>query len=103
MPISGLVVTLSPQSGEHESVVQQIRNHRHLQAGPRQDLRLPVVVDTPDREADKACWQWLNSLPGVHQVDVAFIHFEDDDPEAASCFNTAQDNSLIASPTIGET
>lgn len=126
MPISGLVVTLSPPwdhppgqspasprdhasdhadaSGVgHESVIEQIRNHPHLQPGPRQDLRLPVVVDTPDRETDKACWRWLNDLPGVHHVDVAFIHFEDDDPVATSCFNANQDNNLIAGPTIRET
>jgi len=119
MPISGLVVTLAPPPPdhppegtadrtpgpaiEHDSVVQQIRNHPHLQPGPCQNLRLPVVVDTPDRETDKRCWRWLNDLPGVHQVDVAFIHFEDDDPAATSCFHATQDNKRIVSPTIGET
>lgn len=118
MPVSGLVVTLAPppppetppetpnasdrlrDSSTH--VIEQIHQHPHLQVGPRQGQCLPVVVDTPDRETDKRCWLWLNGLPGVHHVDVAFIHFEDEDAFDASCCDTHTDR-LILAPTIGET
>lgn len=121
MPVSGLVVTLKPDSpadGQdkikilNSSVMvagspvaeslQQIQRHPNFQIGDRQGLRLPVVLDTPDKETDKRCWLWLNDLPGVHHVDVAFIHFEDRDAfEASPCGVGAA--RPIPAPTIGET
>ncbi len=120
MPVSGLVVTLdppppntpdSPDTSEklrhhHAHVIAQINQHPNLQAGPQQGQRLPVVVDTPDRGADKQCWQWLNDLQGVHHVDVAFIHFEDEDAFGHAPCQTHtrnQTDQLIQAPTIGET
>jgi hypothetical protein len=112
MPVSGLVITLarrdtSPDIGgglrdNAAQVIEQIKQHPHMQLGPQQGQRLPVVLDTPDRETDKACWGWLNSLAGVHHVDVAFIHFEDADaPEHAPC--QSHSDQLIQMPTLGET
>ncbi len=132
MPVSGLVVTLTPPpeialeiapemsppadispdnpytaKPLHDSsahVIEQINQHPHLQTGPQQGNRLPVVVDTPDREADKLCWQWLNELQGVHHVDVAFIHFEDEDAfNHPPCQTHTHTDQLITAPTIGET
>lgn len=112
MPVSGLVITLAPppdvpgaSNGLRDGstrVIEQIHLHPHLQVGPRQGQRLPVVLDTPDRETDKRCWLWLNGLPGVHHVDIAFIHFEDEDAFDASCCSANLDQ-LIPAPTIGET
>ena len=121
MPVSGLVVTLKPDRptdgggkipASNSSVMvadspvavslQQIQQHPNFEVGDRQGLRLPVVLDTPDKETDKQCWLWLNSLPGVHHVDVAFIHFEDKDAfEASPCGVGAA--RPIPAPTIGET
>jgi hypothetical protein len=106
MPVSGLVVTLTPipaaEDAAYAAVVARIAEHEHVTAGARQGTRLPVVLDTPDQETDKACWRRLNELPGVHHVDVAFIHFEDADAfEAPPCHGTA--DRPIAAPTIGET
>lgn len=94
--------------GLHNSsalVIEQINQHPLLQAGPLQGHRLPVVVDTPDRETDKQCWLWLNELAGVHHVDVAFVHFEDEDAfEHSPCKpSKPQTDQLITAPTIGET
>ncbi len=110
MPVSGLVVTLAPPGSIPGSspdvviatVIEKIREHPNFQAGPRQDQRLPVVLDTPDKDTDKQCWGWINQLPGVHHVDVAFIHFEDSDAfEITPCSTHAQ--QPITAPTIGET
>lgn len=86
----------------HAAVIEQVQQHPRFQVGELQDNRLPVVIDTPDKQADKDCWAWLNNLPGVHHVDVAFIHFEEADAFAhQSC--DANTDRLIAAPTIGET
>jgi len=107
MPVSGLVVTLTPpppQGGEGvdllDETVRLIRNHPNFQIGEPVNRRLPVVVDTPDTETDKQCWRWLNDLPGVYHVDVAFIHFEDPEMfESPACGSPA----VIPGPTIGAT
>ena len=39
-------------------------------------VRLPIVLDTPDKATDKRVWDWLSSLPGVIGVDVAFISWD---------------------------
>lgn len=86
----------------YPEVIEQIQQHPNFQAGPRHNQRLPVVLDTPDKETDKQCWGWINELPGVHHVDVAFIHFEDEDAlDASPC--SANADRPIAAPTIGET
>jgi len=116
MPVSGLVITLAPpppdapglsdaSRNDSERVIEKINQHPHLQTGPRRGHRLPIVVDTPDSETDKRCWRWLNELEGVHHVDVAFVHFEDEDAfEHAACSPSQTHNDrLIPAPTIGET
>jgi hypothetical protein len=100
--LPGLTTGAGDAGPGYPAVIEQIRQHPNFQAGPRQDQRLPVVLDTPDKETDKRCWGWLNELPGVHHVDVAFIHFEDEDAlDASPC--SANADRPIAAPTIGET
>jgi len=36
-----------------------------------------VVTETPDRDSDRALWDWLNSRPEVLSVALAFAHFDD--------------------------
>ncbi len=98
----GMPADSSTTSPEYAAIIEQIQQHPNFQAGLRQGQRLPVVLDTPDKQTDKQCWGWVNELPGVHHVDVAFIHFEDEDAIEASPCNTRADE-LIAAPTIGET
>ena len=100
MPISGLVVTL--RNGRERDAIDQIRQHPRFETGSHQSQRLPVVLDTPDRDEDKRCWQWLNALDGVDHVDVAMVHFEDADAQPATCCHPSTDRP-IARPTIGET
>ncbi len=99
---SGSRIGACATSPDYSAVIVQIRQRPNFQAGSLQGLRLPVVLDTPDKETDKQCWCWINSLPGVHHVDVAFIHFEDEDAfDSFPC--SANADRLIAAPSIGET
>ena len=77
MPVSGLVVTLDADPNRARGAVTQILNHSAFDVGERCGHRLPVVLETPDRQDDKQCWQWLNDLSGVVHVDAAFIHFDE--------------------------
>ena len=78
MPISGLVVTLSPDPQVREAACAAMRAHPALELGELLRGRAPVVVESSDENEDRLVWEWLHALPGVEMVVVAFIHFDDD-------------------------
>lgn len=77
MPISGLVLTLVQDDSQRRLVLDALRKHPAMELGEAVDDRVPVVMDTPDSESDRRMWDWLNSLPGVIQIEIAVIHFEE--------------------------
>lgn len=79
MPVSGLVLRLSPEARTEElrAILEQ---DPRLEVGSAQGLSLPLVSDTRDRDEDRALQDWLRGLSGVVHLDVAFIHFDDPDP-----------------------
>jgi len=77
MPISSLAISLSRDAALADDAARSMEQHPRIEVGRRVGSRLPVVVDTPDREEDKAVWAWINQLPGVAFVDVVFVHFDD--------------------------
>jgi len=80
MPISGLVITLNSDPVAARQAAGAIAGRAGFNCGAmRGDHHLPAVLDTADRDADKAARDWLHALPGVLHVDVVFIHFDDQD------------------------
>jgi len=84
MPISSLAITLSRDSALAEAARRALDTEACIEIGDRVGHRLPVVVDTVDRNEDRRVWEWLNGLDGVEFVDVVFIHFDDDEPTTAA-------------------
>jgi hypothetical protein len=78
MPISGLVLTLTPDDVLRGRTLDVLRSHPSVDLGEPRDDRLPIVVDSPDSDSDRRMWEWLQALPGVIQVEIAVIHFEDE-------------------------
>jgi hypothetical protein len=76
MPISGLVVTLAELEVRRAAALTALADHPLITIGPQAGSRLPIVVETANEDIDRDIWEWLQSLPGVEQVDVAMIHFE---------------------------
>lgn len=75
MPTSGLVLTA--ERPEHiRPILAALAGEQSIAAGEPVGLRLPVVLDTPDKATDKRVWSWLSSLPGVVSIDVAFISWD---------------------------
>ena len=81
MPVSGLVVTLSNDPDRGAEAINAIDAEPSLEIGTTVSQRMAVVMDTQSSEADKALWNWLQSLPGVVFVDVAMVGFEETDAE----------------------
>lgn len=75
MPISGLVVT-APESA-HDSVLSELGGHDSLTVGPATGPRIPVVVDSQTVNDDRDTYFWIQSLPSVTQVEVAYLDFSD--------------------------
>ncbi len=100
MPVSGLVLTLSPDPTLRHRTLEQLARRPQVEVAPADGNRLPIVLDTPEPETDKRCWRWLHELEGVEHVDVAFIHFEDTDACAA---HGSSPQPALLQPTLAET
>lgn len=81
MAVSALIVTLR-EDGADGALRAIVRDARFTAGQRTADLRVPVVLDTPDAAADQAAFDWLRSLPGVELVDVVVVYL--DDREAVS-------------------
>ena len=76
MPVSGLVISLSEEPDLQAEALAAIGYRSEITMGVLEANQLAVVLDTPSSHQDKLLWQWLNSLPGVSLVEVAFVGFE---------------------------
>lgn len=83
MPISGLVITLGDDEAACEAAMKALSVNTFITLGNREGYRLPIVVETPDSEVDRDVWDWLQALPGVRFVDVACVHFTDEEHGSA--------------------
>ncbi len=82
MPVLGVVVTLAPEIGTCPGGLASFtdaiaRTPGVAMVGEPDHGRLPLVLETEDREGDESVWAALVSLPGVLAVDLAFADFSD--------------------------
>ncbi|MCA9190019.1 MAG: hypothetical protein R3E01_25740 [Pirellulaceae bacterium] len=76
MPVSGLVVTFSDEPQVHAATLTTIRQESRITIGVEAAGRLAIVLDTLTPEEDRQLWEWLQELPGVRFVEVAFVGVE---------------------------
>ncbi|MCC5785710.1 MAG: hypothetical protein JJU33_03305 [Phycisphaerales bacterium] len=81
MPVSGLILSLSDDRRLRDGALEAINQHNAVSLGEMQGLRLPIVVDTADSDADREVWKWLHELPGVLFVDLVCTDASDDAPQ----------------------
>ncbi|MDC0936000.1 hypothetical protein OAS39_06915 [Pirellulales bacterium] len=60
------------------SALQAIGQHPALEIGRQEGRRLALVLETPTASASHALAEWLVELPGVEDVNVAFVHWDDE-------------------------
>lgn len=77
MPISGLVLTFDGDLNAMHPAISPLRRHPLIELGSPQGRRLPIVLDTPDKQTDQTVWSWLNQLPGIFHIDVAMVSFDE--------------------------
>lgn len=103
MPVSGLVLTLSPNRNDREFALARLQEHPRLQIGHAEWQRLPVVVDTPSDEEDKALWAWLNDLRGVLFVNLVCTDNSEDQPGPSSRSSGDASCADRSAPDISDT
>ncbi len=89
MPVSGLVVSLADDQQSRDSAIDAIAAQPGIEIGPTRSDCLTIVTDTDSRREDKRLWDWLCRLPGVRQVEVAFVGF-DTEPESSDANRRGQ-------------
>jgi hypothetical protein len=80
MPVNGLLVTLTSDCRRAESVRAVLSTRPEVLLGPAQDRWQPLSVDTPDVKSAHDFHEWLEALPGVEQVDVIYVGFDEPSP-----------------------
>ncbi len=77
MPVNGLLLTLSPDPEIADAALARISTRPEVSLGDAQDRWQPIAVDTPDVRAAHDFHEWLEALPGVEQVDVIYVGFDE--------------------------
>ena len=79
MPISGLVVTFRSMVTEHSEAVEALRKIPEIVIGESAFSKLAIVVDSGTKRRDQEIWDTIQELPGVIDLAVAMVAFDDDD------------------------
>ena len=77
MPVNGLLVKLSLDPLLADAALAGISKRPDAMLGDAQDRWQPIAADTPDVIAAHDFHEWLESLPGVEQVDVIYVGFDE--------------------------
>ena len=80
MPVNGLLLTLSSDPILAGSACAHIASRAEVSMGNPQDRWQPLAVDAPDVKAAHDFHEWLEALPGVEQVDVIYVGFDEPSP-----------------------
>ncbi|QDV42071.1 hypothetical protein Enr13x_19140 [Stieleria neptunia] len=78
MPISGLVITFDQTFDDVGETIAMLRSEPTIEIGARDEQQCAIVVDTPSKADDKKIYQWVQDLPGVASIQIAFVGFDDE-------------------------
>lgn len=78
MPISGLVVTFASSVDEHADALKMIDAIPEINLGQVSGGKLAIVVDSETKQRDQEIWNTVRDLPGVIDLAVAMVAFDDE-------------------------
>ncbi len=81
MMTSGLIVMLDPDSPAGDSALAALRAADPFTVGDQRGRLLSAVLETRDAVESERWHDWLRQVPGVEDVEVVFVHWEDADAE----------------------
>lgn len=77
MSINGLMLTLSSDRQSAENAVAEISLRSDIEIGTLNDRWLPIACDPQSVKGSRDLHTWLENLPGVEQVDVIMVAFDE--------------------------
>lgn len=84
MHISGLVVAFEPDLVVIQSAISAIQKAGPFTVGELAGQRLSVVMEVATPEDSLRWHRWLSELPGVLDVNVAYVSVADHDAEVTA-------------------
>ena len=79
VPISGLVVTFRSAVKEHWDTVEALRAIPEIDIGEAAGSKVAIVIDSETKRRDQEIWNTVQQLPGVIDLAVAMVAFDEDD------------------------
>lgn len=77
MWISSLVVALPSELDRAHAITDALKSIAVFTLGEAQGGRLPVVIEAADGATSRYWYQWVEALPGVQHVELAFVSFDE--------------------------
>ena len=77
MLTSGLVITLSSNPANAAEAMTALRERPEFTLGDRNNRWLPLVMETAGEAESRELHEWVQKLPGVEFVDVAYVNFDE--------------------------
>lgn len=78
VPISGLVITFDHSFENQIDTISALREHSSIEVGARNGHQCAIVIESSSKLDDKKVLQWVHDLPGVADVQIAFVGFDDE-------------------------
>lgn len=78
MPISGLVITFDSPVKNHTATIESLRGIPEIEIGNAGGSKLAIVVDSESKQRDQEIWFAVRDLPGVIDLAVAMVAFDED-------------------------
>ena len=82
MPISGLVITFNAPVESQTQAIGSLRSTTEVELGEACGSKLAIVVDSKDKARDQEIWEMIRELPGVIDLAVAMVAFDDQRQES---------------------
>jgi nitrate reductase NapAB chaperone NapD len=86
VPISGLVITFKAPVEEQLAAIASLRATPEIELGAARGSKLAIVVDSEDKIRDQEIWEMVRALPGVTDLAVALVAFDDQQQETNETF-----------------
>lgn len=88
MPVSGIVLTLTEDRVRREEALRHLAADGRLEVGPAEGRRVAVVLVTESLADGRDLCEALIDLPGVDQLEVAYVAAEDEPAPTAEGAST---------------
>lgn len=78
VPISGLVLTFDHAFDQQDDTINLLNAEPTVEVGAHNQQKCAIVIDSPSKAHDQKLFAWVQNLPGVADVQITFVGFDDE-------------------------